>query len=235
MRLALSLGILLSVTLSGQEFFGQRDFLTEHEVDLIREAQEPEDRIPAYLEFAALRLELVRQLMLTEEPGRGGKINRNLNEYGRIMEALDTVVDDSLVRDKLLDEETLIAPMIERERGFLASLTKIQEADPEDLWRFEFVLEDAIEITEDSLELTEGDLTARKQRILESDDAERAAREKKMSDARRKEASKAKEKAHVIEQKSRGPSLLKEGETLDTANDPTLLDPPSEKKKRKKD
>jgi len=225
---------LLSVTLSGQEFFGQRDFLTEHEINIIREAQEPEHRIPAYLEFAALRLELVRQLMLKEETGRGGKINRNLKEYGRILEAIDMVVDDSLVRDKLLDEETLIAPMIERERGFLASLSKIEEADPEDLWRFEFVLEDAIEITEDSLEMTEGDLMARKERILESDDAERAAREKKMSDARRKEVAKVKEKVRVMEERSRGPSLLKEGETVDTANDPSLLDPRPEKKKRKK-
>jgi|GEM_PF-1070758 len=243
MRRTLAYSLLLALVLAGssagQEYFGQRDFLTEHEIDLIREAQEPEYRIPAYLEFAALRLELVRQLLLKEEPGRGGKINRNLKEYGRILEAIDMVVDDALVRDKLLDEETLITPMIEREREFLASLKKIQEADPDDLWRFEFVLEDALEITQDSLEMTEGDLVVRKEEILEADDAERAAREKSMTDARRADVRKAREKAAVAQEKSRGPSLLKEGETLETANDPSLLDEPSDedgdqKKRRKK-
>ena len=232
---ALLLLILLPVALLSQEFLGERDFLTEHEVDLIREAQAPELRIPAYLEFAALRIELVRQLMLKEEAGRGGKIHRNLDEYGRILEAIDMVVDDALVRDLELDEELLVAPMIERERGFLAALEKIQEAEPDDLWRFEFVLEDAIEITQDSIEMTEGDLMARKQEILDADDAERAAREKSMTSARRKDTQKVREKtAEITERK--GPSLLKSGETLETANDPTLLnqDEQDKKKRRKK-
>lgn len=201
---------------AAQEYLGERDFLTTHEADLIREAQEPNLRIQTYLEFAALRVELVRQLLEKEEAGRGAKIHRNLEEYGRIIEAIDMVVDDALVRDAVLDEAMPI--LVERQKNFLATLETIEESDPEDLWRFEFVLFDAVEITEDSLEMAEGDLADRKGRVLAGDEAERAAREKKMSTARRKEVSKAKQKQAEQQEAQRGPSLLKQGESLDDAN-----------------
>ena len=53
--------LLVFQPLWSQEFVTQRDFLTDHEVDVIREAQEPNLRITHYLHFATLRLELVRQ------------------------------------------------------------------------------------------------------------------------------------------------------------------------------
>ena len=83
----------LCSALSAQEYLGERDFLTTYEADLIREAQEPNLRIETYLELAALRIELVKQLMGKEDAGRGAKIHRNLEEYGRILEAIDMVID----------------------------------------------------------------------------------------------------------------------------------------------
>ncbi len=207
-----------------QEFLGQRDFLTTHEVDLIREAQEPNLRIETYLQFASLRLELVRQLLEKEEAGRGAKIHRNLDEYGRILEAVDMVVDDALVRDVELEES--IAPMVGRQKAFLVSLRKIEAADPEDLWRFKFVLEDAIEITSDSLELAEEDRVARKSRVIDSDEAEKAERQKSMTAERRREVEKAQAVREKTEQRSRGPSLLKDGESLDEADRAPKTKPP---------
>ena len=87
-----------------QEFVTQRDFLTDHEVDVIREAQEPNLRITHYLHFARLRLELVRQQLAKEKPGRSATIHRHLDGYGRIIETIDVVIDDALDDDKDVSE-----------------------------------------------------------------------------------------------------------------------------------
>ena len=73
-RLAI-LGLALTFAASAQEWLGDKDFLTQHEVDIIRETQEPNERVATYLHFAALRLELVSQLLAKGEEGRGGKIH----------------------------------------------------------------------------------------------------------------------------------------------------------------
>lgn len=218
MRWCLAL-TLLCLPVAAQEYLGVRDFLTEHEADVIRQTQESPDRIAAYTHFATLRLELVDQLLAKEQAGRGAKIHRNLEDYGRILEAIDMVVDDALLRDRDLAET--IGPLVEAERGFLARLEKIEQADSDDLWRYEFVLEDALDITADSLELSEADLDDRKRDIIDSDGAEKAARERTMTDARRKDVDKAKKKTATkeAEHERKRPSLLGSGENLDEAND----------------
>ena len=229
--LVLFLGLTLSTAAArAQEYFGERDFLTQHEIDLIREAQEPDKRIESYLHFAELRLELVRQLMAKESDDRGAQIHRNLDELGRILEAVDMVIDDALVRD--IDIQESISPLVERQKVLLAYLEEVQETEPDDLWRYEFVLEDAIDIARDSIEISEADLGDRKRDILEDDEAERAAREKLMTDTRRQEVDKAKgkEERKQGEFERKRPSLLKEGETLGDVNSSDKTAP--EKKKR---
>ncbi len=219
MRLApLILFAALAPVAGAQEFLGQRDFLSELEVDEIRLAQEPNERIAKYLEFAALRVELIRQLMQKEEDGRGAKLHRNLDEYGRIVEAIDMVIDDALLRD--MDVSLSIEPLMAKEEEFLAQLELIEDRDPDDLWRYQFVLMDAIEITIDSIDLSDEGLDDRKRALLESDDAERAAREDSMAPDRRKEVTAIKQKKaqQVQKAKSKRPSLLGEGETLDDFN-----------------
>ena len=219
MRLVLlTLMISLVPIANGQEFFGQRDFLTDLEIDEIRLVQEPAERIAKYLEFAALRVELVRQLMEKEEDGRGAKVHRNLDEYRRIVEAIDMVVDDALLRD--LDNSLAVEPLMVKEEEFLTQLELIEDKGPDDLWRYQFVLMDAIEITIDSIDLADEGLDERKRALLEANDAERAAREDSMAPDRRKEvtAIKLKEAKRVERAKSKRPSLLGEGETLDDFN-----------------
>ena len=86
-------------SMSAQEFVGERDFLTDYEVDVLRKNQQPKDRIAAYIKFASLRIELIDQLLAAEEAGRGARIHLHLEEYSRIIEAIDTVIDDALSRD----------------------------------------------------------------------------------------------------------------------------------------
>ena len=213
------LHIFAVVTFSAAPVFAQeiligKDFLTEFEADQIRLAQDPNERIPAYLEFARLRLALVDQLLAKEEAGRGAKLHENISQLARIIEAVDMVVDDALLRDA--DISKTITPLLNAERAFLSQLEAIQAKDPDDMWRYEFVLEDAIDILEDSIEITSEDLVVRKDQLIESDDAEKAAREKTMSQPRREdvhEAEKEQQKEETEREKKR-PSLLKKGETL---------------------
>lgn len=205
---------LLATPAFGQETLLTKDFLTEFEADQIRLAQDPNERIPVYLQFARLRLALIDQLLAKEELGRGAKVHDNLSELGRIVEAVDMVIDDALLRDSDISKTT--TPLVNAEREFLSRLTAIQEKDLDDLWRYEFVLEDAIEVLEDSIEITSGDLAARKSGLIEADGAEKAAREKTMSQQRREEVQQVEQeqKKEEMEREKKRPSLLKKGESL---------------------
>ena len=208
--------LLLSFSLAGQDLLGGgRDFLTDHEADLIRENQEPEHRIGQYLHFTRLRIELVRQALLREDAGRSKLIHRNLEEYGRIVEAIDFVIDDAAADQ--VDLSDTLKTLAEREKEFLAALERIRENPADDHWTYEFVLEDAIEITRDSMELTLEDLGDRGRRILEADAREKKRQRALMTPERRKEAEKVEKKvqAEEQEQKSKSPTLLKPGETLE--------------------
>lgn len=226
-RMLLTLALAAVPVAAQQEWIGGRDFLTEHEVDQIRLAQEPNVRIETYLHFATLRMALIDQILEKDEAGRGGKIHQNLDELGRILEAIDMVIDDALLRD--LDVEEALILVREQEPQFLAQLQKLQDDEPDDLWRYEFVLENAIEIATDSLELAGVDPNERKRELIDSDEAEKAAREDSMTAARRAEVQEANQKAaeQVEEIESKRPSLLKEGETLEE-----LSSPPKKKKKK---
>ena len=209
-----TIAMLVATPALGQEILVTKDFLTEFEADQIRLAQDPNERIPIYLQFAKLRLALIDQLLAKEELGRGAKVHDNLSELGRIVEAVDMVIDDALLRDA--DISKTIPPLLNAEREFLSRLQRIQETDPDDLWRYEFALEDAIYILEDSIEITSEDLTARKSGLIETDGAEKAAREKTMSQQRREEVQEAAQEQQKEEEdrEKKRPSLLKKGESL---------------------
>ena len=205
--------VLLAPFLStAQEYIGGRDFLTEHEVDLIREAQEPNKRIETYLHFALLRMELIKQKLAVEAPGRSVEIHRNLREYSKVIEAIDTVVDDALVRDA--DLTKTIELITKQETEFLAALKHIEENPADDHFRYEFVLDDAIEITSDSLDLTQGDLAERKREVMEDDVEDRKAVDDSMAPAMREEKEKAIKAARAkeAEEKRKRPTLMKSGE-----------------------
>ncbi|MDE0433241.1 MAG: hypothetical protein OXH92_04480 [Bryobacterales bacterium] len=208
--------LLASIPLAGQDLLGGgRDFLTDHEADLIRVNQEPEHRIGQYLHFARLRIELVRQALLREDAGRSKLIHRNIEEYGRIIEAIDFVIDDAAADQ--VDLADTLKTLAEREKEFLAALERILENPAGDHWTYEFVLEDAIEITRDSMELTLEDLGDRGRRILEADAREKKRQRALMTPERRKDVEKLEKKVQTEEQeqKSKSPTLLKPGETLE--------------------
>lgn len=205
---------------SAQEYVGDRDFLTDYEIEIIREAQEPAKRLEAYLHIASLRIELVRQLMAKEESGRGAKIHRNLKEYGKVIEAIDAVVDEALLDE--VDVSLAIEPLVLKENEFLIALRAQRELEPEDLWRYEFVLEDAIEITSDSIEISGESLGERRRELAAEEASEKAARGKTMTASRSAEVKKAKQAVQQEKETfdKKRPTLLKPGEKMGSEKSP---------------
>ncbi len=203
------LAILLIVTACG--FAQERDFLTADEVDQIREIQEPNARLKLYVVFARQRLALLQQYLSMEKPGRSALIHDTLEDYTHIIEAIDTVADDALVRKTQLDVGMKEVATAEAE--MLATLQKIEDAAPKDLSRYEFALKNAIDTTTDSKELSEEDLHTRSTELAAEEKKEKQDR-KALASAEDKKAKKSPEdKPGVIKATGRKPpTLYKPGE-----------------------
>ena len=145
----------------------ERDFLTADETDQIREAQEPSERLKLYIHFARQRLDLLQQLVSKEKAGRSALIHDTLEDYTKIIEAVDTVADDALKRKKPLGEGMAFVASAEKEMA--ESLKKIEGMQLKDSKRYEFALKNAIETTDDSAELSTQDLTARAGAVMEQE------------------------------------------------------------------
>jgi hypothetical protein len=151
--------------------FAQRDFLTADETDQIREAQEPNARLQLYLHFARQRVDQVKTLISQNKPGRSALIHDLLEDYGNIIDAIDTVSDDALKHRK--DISIGATAIAKTEPEMLKTLEQIQESAPKDISRYDFQLKQAIGSTQDSIELAGADLGKRTTEVAEKADKEK--------------------------------------------------------------
>jgi len=198
--------------LGGLSHTAQRDFLTAEEADLVRLAQDPNERLKLYVGFARQRLELVRQLLAQDKPGRAGMVHDLLEDYAQVIDAIDTVADDALQRK--LEIDAGMGAVAAGEKEMLAILEKIAAAPPKDVAHYEFALQQALETTRDSLELSEEDLGKRSAEVAEREQRENKQLESMMQPKDLEEKRAAEKKTAEEQQKKKAPTLLRKGETL---------------------
>ncbi|MGD0362031.1 MAG: hypothetical protein ABSC93_14245 [Bryobacteraceae bacterium] len=190
----------------------QRDYLTVDEGDQIREAQDPNERMALYIHFAKQRLSQVDHWLAKEKAGRSVLIHDALDDYANIIDAIDAVADDALQRK--LNVKLGLSAVVTAESEMLERLQKIQDSRPKDMARYDFVLKQSIDGTNDSLDLARQDPAERAAAI-----AARQAKEKKELEAAmtptEREAKKAEDaKVAQEKEKKKAPSLLRPGETI---------------------
>ena len=188
----LARGFLVALLAIGMLPGAVRDFLTAEEIDMVREAQDPNLRVQLYLKFAQQRIGQMNQLLSKERAGRTALVHDLLEDYSGIIEALDTVADDALRRR--VDIAAGIAIVVPGEKAMLADLKKVEASAPKDMARYEFVLKDAIDVTKDSIDLS-NDLAERTREISAKDQKDEATRKEGLTseDAKQQAEDKAKQ------------------------------------------
>ena len=197
----------------------QHDFLNTGEVEQIRNAQEPNLRLKLYADFSKARIDLVKNLLGKDKAGRSAMIHDVLEEYCKILDAIDTVADDAIARH--VDVQAGLGAVAAIEKDMLPLLQKVQDSKPKDLDRYDFVLQQAIETTTDSLDAAQEDLGKRTEEVKSRADQEKRERMESMSpverEAQQAADQKAGEKQVEDEQKQKkAPTLYRPGEKKGT-------------------
>ena len=201
---ALILLAALAMPLAAQK---RRDFLTAEETDKVRQAQDPNLRLPLYLTFAKDRLAQINQLISRDRAGRSALLHDLLEDYTKIIEAIDTVADDALLRK--IDITKGMALVVPAEESLLAGLKKVDEAQLADKARYSFVLTDAIAATKDSIELSKENIGDRSKDVLAKQQKEEEERQADLTPAEAKKQADAKAKDN---NQKKAPTLRRPGD-----------------------
>ena len=171
------------------------------------------------------RVDLLGQLFEKEKAGRSLLIHNTLDQYTKIIEAIDTVVDDALARKRPV---TVLPHVAKVERDLLAKLEKFDKIQTSDAERYRFSLDQAIDTTKDSADTSEVDLTERTREVEAKEKRIEKEREAMSAPEKKDEKQAAAEKKAAVPKKKA--TLLKKGETLD--GEPVQVDTPKPEKKK---
>jgi len=211
--------VLICATFAGAiPALADKDFLTEDEIEKVREAQLPNDRLKLYILFARQRMDQLQRLLSKEKKGRSAEARELLEDYSSIIDAIDTVSDDALKRGVDIAEGTAAAKAAEKR--FLGQLQQIQDRNPPDIALYNVALKEAIGSTSDSMDLASEDPTARGATLSAEDkkakqEAEQTLKAEDRIDKSSAEPAKtADASTDEARPKRKPPTLLKPGEKL---------------------
>jgi hypothetical protein len=202
--------ILPAMLAAGTPAFAQKDFLTSDEIEKVREAQEPNERLKLYVLFARQRLDQLQRLLQKDKKGRSLLARELLEDYTSIIDALDTVSDDALKRGA--DNSLGANAVREAEHKFLTQLQTIKDRPPADLDMYDTALTEALAATSDSLDLSQEDPTSRAAKLNESDKKQKEEAEKVIAAEDPKGSPPV---AADAKPARKPPTLLRQGETPD--------------------
>jgi hypothetical protein len=204
-----------AILAGGIPAWAQRDFLTPDEVEKVREAQMPVDRLKLYALLAKQRLDQLQRLLEKEKKGRSLAARELLEDYSSIIDAIDTVTDDALKRGvDIIEGKTAVN---DSEKHFLTQLQKIKDRNPADIDLYQVALQEAIATTSDSMDLALEDLGARGAKLSAEDKQAKEEAEKTLAaeDSKGKPVEAAKNsdaKPDDGKPKRKPPTLLRPGE-----------------------
>ena len=209
---AIPVCIMLASVVPGR---AQRDFLTADEVEKVREAQLPNDRLKLYALLARQRIDQLQRLLEKEKKGRSLQARELLEDYSNIIDAIDTVSDDALKRG--VDIAEGMVAVTAAEQRFVGQLQKIKERAPADMDLYDIALKEAIASTSDSMELAKSDTGARAAKLTAEDKKLKEEAEQTIAaeDSRGKPVDEAKNgeaKPEDAKPKRKPPTLLRKGE-----------------------
>jgi hypothetical protein len=161
---------------TGIPAYAERDFLTSDEIEKVREAQEPSERLKLYVLFARQRVEQLQRLLQKDKKGRSLAARELLEDYTGIIDALDTVSDDALKRGA--DATAGVNAVREAENRFRTQLQTIKDRAPADMEMYSVALTEALDATTDSLDLTKEDPTRRAAKLNDEDNKVKQEAEK---------------------------------------------------------
>jgi hypothetical protein len=190
-----------------------RDFLTGDEVEKIREAQEPNDRLKLYVLLARQRLDQLERLLAKDKKGRSATARDLLEDYSKIIDAIDTVSDDALKRG--VDIALGSAAVSDAENRFATQLQKIRERAPSDLDLYDIELKEAVASTNDSMDLAKQDTGIRAAKLSDEDKKlkEEAEQEIAAEDSKGKPTTTTADgKPADAKPKRKAPTLMRPGE-----------------------
>jgi hypothetical protein len=189
----------------------QRDFLTQTEIERLRGAEGPSERLELYASFARERVDLVKSLLSKEKAGRSAMIHDALDDYSKLLDAIDDTADDALLRKQ--DIKRGMNAVVNAEQQMLPAMRKFKASQPKDLERYAFALDQAIETTSDSLEVSRQDPKERALDIQARQNREKKEAEANMTPAERDQKKAAEQKAaEDAKQQKKAPTLLRPGE-----------------------
>jgi hypothetical protein len=211
--------IVPAILASGIPALAQKDFLTSDEVEKVREAQEPNERLKLYILFARQRLDQLQRLLQKDKKGRSLIARELLEDYTSIIDTIDTVSDDSLKRGA--DNSLGANAVREAEHRFLTQLQTIKDRPPADLDMYNTALTEALAATSDSLDLSQEDPTSRAAKLNDEDKKQKAEAEKVIAaeDSKGNPPAANAKPAADAKPARKPPTLLRPGETPDKEGD----------------